>query len=206
MAFSDYSHISEVQKEFEIVYQEEKFIKADDVEPPVHFLEEFNFNKEYMHLYASEASRSELIILPLLREVYKSYASDYSLWVQKSLIYNNILTGTPDYMIATRTRLGKTVLGLPLLIIVEAKRNDFEQGWGQCLAELVAAQKLNGNLTKPVYGIVTDGRFWEFGKLVDNVFTQNSEAFSIDNLSILFGVLHFIFRSFTDEDKQEKAA
>jgi hypothetical protein len=28
-------------------------------------------------------------------------------------------------------------------LIVEAKQNDFNEGWGQCLAELVASQKLD---------------------------------------------------------------
>ena len=32
-------------------------------------------------------------------------------------------------------------VGSPLIICVEAKKNDFEQGWGQCLAELVAGPK-----------------------------------------------------------------
>ncbi len=199
MAFSDYKHISQVQQQFQIIYREERFIIAQNVQPAAHFLEEFTFNQEYLDLYASEGSRAELIILPILREVYKPYAQHYSLWIQKSLTYDEILTGTPDYIIATRSALGKTVLEKPLLMIVEAKRNDFEQGWGQCLAELVAAQKLNGAPDFPVYGIVTDGRFWEFGKLEKDVFLQNSEAYSVDNLAQLFGVLHFLFQSIRND-------
>ena len=38
---------------------------------------------------------------------------------------------------------GKTVLGTPIIVVVEAKRNDFIEGWGQCLAELVAIQRIN---------------------------------------------------------------
>ena len=70
---------------------------------------------------------------------------------------DSTLNGVPDYIFGTKSPLGKKVLGLPLVLIVEAKKNDFEQGWGQCLAELVAAQKINGTIEKPVYGIVTDG-------------------------------------------------
>jgi len=205
MAFSDYKHISQVQQQFQILYREERFIIAQNVQPAAHFLGEFTFNREYLDLYTSEGSRAELIILPILREVYKPYAQHYSLWIQKSLTYDEILTGTPDYIIATRSPLGKTVLEKPLLMIVEAKRNDFEQGWGQCLAELVAAQKLNDAPDFPVYGIVTDGRFWEFGKLVKEVFLQNSEAYSVDNLAQLFGVLHFLFQSIRN-DRQRKSA
>ena len=47
-----------------------------------------------------------------------------------------------DSFISTRSELGKLVVGTPLIMLVEAKKNDFEIGWGQCLAELVAAQKI----------------------------------------------------------------
>jgi hypothetical protein len=195
MAFSDYKHISQVQQKFQIKYLEEPFIIASAVEPPPQFIIEFDFNRENLDLYASEASRAELIILPLLREVYKPYAAQSVLWIQKPISCDETLNGTPDYLVATRSELGKTVLAIPLLMIAEAKRNDFEQGWGQCLAELVAAQRLNGNATVPVYGIVTDGRFWEFGKLVNAQFTKNGAAFSVDDLPELFGALHFIFQA-----------
>lgn len=195
MSFSDYKHISQVQQEFNITYCEEHFITPQDVQVPSNFLEEFTFNKEYIDLYTSEGARTELIILPVLREVYKSYAQNYSLWIQKSLIYDEKLSGTPDYIISKRSKLGKTVLEKPLLIIVEAKKNDFDQGWGQCLAELLAVQKLNSEPGFSVYGIVTDGRYWEFGKLENSLFTKNSKSYSIDQLDRLFGVLHFIFQA-----------
>jgi len=59
--------------------------------------------------------------------------------------------------------------------MVEAKRNDFEQGWGQCLAEFVAADRLNSH-SLAVYGIVTDGKPWEFGRLHNQIFTKNSAS------------------------------
>jgi hypothetical protein len=79
------------------------------------------------------------------------------------------------------------------VIVVEAKKNDFEQGWGQCLAELVAVQKLNGDSSKPVYGIVTDGELWKFGTLVDDTFISNREGYTVGDLAELFGALHFVF-------------
>jgi hypothetical protein len=127
--------------------------------------------------------------------VYKSYHDRYSLWIQKAIAYNEKLNGTPDYLVATRSALGKTVLEAPLVVVAEAKKNDFEQGWGQCLAELVAAQKINGNPSFAVHGIVTDGKLWEFGKLVESVFIKNIEGFTVDHLARLFGVLNFIFQS-----------
>ncbi len=200
MAFSDYKNISQVQKEFEVTYQEENFIVVQPVEPPAHFREEFEFNQKNIDVFTSEAARTDLVITPILREVYKKFHERYSFWIQKAISYNEKLNGTPDYLIATRSVLGKTVLDLPLVVVVEAKKNDFEQGWGQCLAELVAAQKINDKLNKPIYGIVTDGELWKFGKLVSNIFTSNLEGYTVGDLAELFGAITFIFQAISQDD------
>jgi hypothetical protein len=36
----------------------------------------------------------------------------------------------------------------PYLIVIEAKKDNFEEGWGQCLVELITAQKLNHDSQK----------------------------------------------------------
>ncbi len=195
MAFSDYRNIAQVQKEFGIIYKEESFIRAEGRQPSASFRAEFEFNRENIDVFTSEASRKDLVITPILREIYKEFYNRYSFWIQKSITYNDKLTGAPDYIIATRSSLGKTVLEFPLVIVVEAKKNDFEQGWGQCLAELVAVQKLNGDATQRVYGIVTDGELWKFGLLVSNTFISNKEGYTVGDMAELFGALHFIFEA-----------
>ena len=82
---------------------------------------------------------------------------------------------------------------MQLLVVVDAKRNDFEEGWGQCLAELVAAQILNKKPSRPVYGIVTDGKRWEFGKRVHNLFTENTEGYLVEQVQQLFSAFHCLF-------------
>ncbi len=197
MAFSDYKNIEQVQTEFNISYQEKPFIVASELEPPAVFLEEFAFNREYLSIYSSEGARAEAVIFPILREVYKPYSQNYELWIQRSLTYDQKLTGTPDYLVSVRSPLGKTVLTLPIVVVVEAKRNDFEQGWGQVLAGLVAAQKLNGQPEREVYGIVTDGKRWEIGKLRRNNFIQNTLGYAVDELPQLFGVIKTVFDAAT---------
>jgi hypothetical protein len=206
MAFSDYKTISQVQKEFGILYQEKNFIAALETPPSPQFLSEFEFSMETIDVYTSEASRAEAIIFPILREVYKSYHDRYSIWIQKAVVYNDRLNGTPDYLIAARSPLGKTVLEAPLVMIAEAKKNDFEQGWGQCLAELVAAQKINDNAGLAVHGIVTDGKLWEFGKLVGSTFIKNAEGFTVDHLAALFGALNFVFQSIPEKEAENEQA
>jgi hypothetical protein len=199
MAFSDYKSIAQVQKDFGIKYREESFISLQRMAPASRFREEFEFNRNNIDVFSSEAARTELVITPILREVYKGFYRQYSFWVQKSIAYDDKLSGTPDYLIATRSALGKTVLELPLVVVVEAKKNDFEQGWGQCLAELVAAQKINGDASRAVYGIVTDGELWKFGKLAGDVFVGNLEGYTVGDLAELFGAIHYIFQAISSD-------
>ena len=203
MAFSNFKAISEVMEKFRIRYTESDFVTVDETaNPSERFLEEFAFNRQHFNLFASEDSACETVIFPILREVYKAYADGYILWIKQSITYDEILTGTPDYFIATKSELGKPIVGKPLIILVEAKKNDFEQGWGQCLAELVAAQKINDDPDFPVYGIVTDGKSWEFGRLVQDTFTQNSTNFSLSNLASLFGAVNAVFKATTETQEE----
>ena len=200
MAFSDFQKISEVQERFKVKYVEDDFLEAEPATPSAEFLQDFEFTREYLNVFSSEASRCEAIIFPVLKENYKAYADQYALWIKQSITYDDVLNGTPDYFVSTRSELGKTVVGTPLILLVEAKKNDFEQGWGQCLAELVAAQKINaekmdGGAAFPVYGIVTDGTLWQFGRLIGETFTQNKADFTLTNLSTLFGAVDSVFKS-----------
>ena len=198
MAFSDFKTIAEVQERFRIRYLENDFIEGEDLNPSAHFLQEFAFTQQHFDVFASEASRCEAVIFPILREIYKGHVDNYALWIKKSIAYDETLSGTPDYFVSTKSELGKTVVCPPLIILVEAKKHDFEQGWGQCLSELVAAQKINDDTEfgrAGVYGIVTDGIFWQFGRLLGDTFTQNGTNFSLDNLPRLFGAIDFVFKA-----------
>ena len=201
MAFSDFKSVAEVQAKFSIRSTEGDFVGDEEpLTPSAQFLQEFEFNRQHLHTVGSEMARCETLIFPVLREVYKAYAEDYVLWIGESLAYDETLSGTPDYFIATKSELGGRILGTPLIIVVEAKKNDFEVGWGQCLAELIAAQKINAQNIKehaafPVYGIVTDGISWQFGKLIGDTFTENLTPFSLGDLPRLFGAIDAVFKA-----------
>jgi hypothetical protein len=192
MPFSQFKTIAEVQKAYNIRYTEGSFISTLDIDVPEVLIEEFQFNKENIDIFSSEAARCELIISPLLRAVYKNHSQNTSFWIQKPLSFDKVLCGTPDYMFSKRSPLGKTVLETPILIVVEAKKNDFEQGWGQCLAEMVASQRLNSRENQSVYGIVTDGNLWQFGYLQVDLFTKHDKNYTIDNLKALYGALEYL--------------
>ena len=204
MSFSKFKGIAEVQQEFGIRYLEDNFMIFQELPPSQNFIGDFEFSKQNIDVFSSEAARSEVVISPLLREVYKQHYQNYAFWIQKSIRYDDELSGTPDYLFSRRSPLGKTVLEPPLVVVVEAKKNDFEQGWGQCLAELVAAQKINGDRHRTIYGIVTDGNLWQFGKLYDDVFTQHPENFTIDRIGRVYGALEAIMQLVEAEDQQQE--
>ena len=192
MAFTDFNSPDEVQKIYQITYAEEDFLQRTSKMPSDSFLQEFEFNNTNFDIFTSEASRCETVIYPLLREACKQFVAHYSLWSHKSISVNTDqrLSGTPDYIIAQRSELGKNVLGFPLILVVEAKQNNFTKGWGQCLAEMVAAQELNQTPERPIYGIVTDAEVWQFGKLTKKVFTRSLIRATIDDIPKVFGTLH----------------
>ena len=201
MAFSDFKTLTEVQKRFEIRDSASDFVSGDNLlNPSEQFLQGLAFARQHLNVFRSEAARCEAIIYPILLENYKAYAERYMLWIREPLAYDEILSGTPDYFVATRSELGKNVVGTPVVMVVEAKKNDFEIGWGQCLAAMIAAQKINaqevnGDAMFPVYGIVTDGVMWQFGKLAGDTFTENITPFSLGDVPRLFGAIDAVFKA-----------
>ena len=93
MAFSEYKSIEQVQKEYNIKYQEEKFIDFIDLTPSESFIKELEFNQENIDIFSSEASRCENVIYPILREVYKNFTDKYTLWSHKGISYDSKLNG-----------------------------------------------------------------------------------------------------------------
>jgi hypothetical protein len=89
-----------------------------------------------------------------------------------------------------RSLLGKVVFDKPYFLLVEAKQDNFENGWAQCLAEMIAAQKLNEKPEQEVFGIVSNGEVWQFGQLKANIFTKNQDSYLINDLNRLFAAIN----------------
>jgi hypothetical protein len=192
MAFADYKDIAQVLEEFQILYCQAEFVQAQEVEVRPEFLDYFRFGLQHINVRASEIVIGEALLYPILVEAYKKHLGRMAFWSHKTIRYNQKLSGIPDYFFATKSKLGKVIVGKPLLLMVEAKKNDFDEGWGQCLAEMVAAQKLNNKPEGTVYGIVSDGDVWQFGRLSGTEFTQDPNSLTIANLPLLFGALDFM--------------
>lgn len=193
MSFTRYNTLSQVLRTFHLSYREQNFIQLQPFEISSYFREELQFNLTELVVDSSEYALCENLIYPILREVWKAYKMDFMLWSHHSLIESDELSGIPDYVIAKRSPLGKIVFEQPCFIVVEAKKDNFSEGWGQCAAELVAVQKLNDHPEQTLFGIVTNAKRWEFAKLQRGLFTKNLNAYQIENLEELFAAINYLF-------------
>ncbi|MEQ8462527.1 hypothetical protein [Coleofasciculus chthonoplastes] len=194
MAFSNYKDISSVLKEFQITYTEANFMEEIEFSIPDYFREDLQTVMQDGVPNASEFSICENLIYPILKEVWKCYRRNFVLWGHKSLIYDENLSGFPEYILAKRSPLGKVVFDKPYFLLVEAKQDKFAEGWAQCLAEMVAAQKLNDELPITVFGIVSNGEKWEFGKLENDKLTKTIQPYTIYQLDRLFAAVNYVFK------------
>ena len=162
------------------------------METDPYFKSRLDFILEEGVVFNSEYAICESIIYPVLVEVWRQYANKLLLWSHQPLNYDENLSGIPDYMVAQRSSRGKIILEKPYLIIVEAKKDNFEEGWGQCLAELIAAQKMNSNQNSRLFGIVSNGKLWEFAVLQEMEFVKNVKYYVLEDLQALMEALNFI--------------
>lgn len=195
MPFSDYKSIGAVAKEFKIKYIRENFIVETDFLCNDTFRDELNLILNEGVFDNSEIALCETIIYPILKEVWKVYRRNFLLWSHQTLIYDEKLSGIPDYILAKRSPLGVVVFDKPFFVLVEAKKeSDFSEGWGQCLAEMIAVSRLNNDPDQTIFGIVSNGIMWQFGKLELDLFTQNKRFYSIQDLEELFSAINYIFQ------------
>jgi hypothetical protein len=194
MAFSNYKTISEVVKEYQVTYTEANFVIETSFNIPDYFREDLELMMNEAVVDNSEFAICENLIYPILKEVWKAYRSNFLLWSHQLLNCDTKLTGYPEYILATRSPLGKVVFDKPYFILVEAKQDDFEGGWAQCLAEMIAAHRLNDELKVTIFGIVSNGDRWQFGSLKENLFTRNKKFYTIQELDELFAAVNYTFK------------
>jgi hypothetical protein len=122
----------------------------------------------------SEKARSEGIIYPLLLEVRRLLHRQVSLFSGEDFTVEEAvgLNGMCDFLMTRSTDVLE--IDAPAIVIVEAKKTDLKTGLGQCIAEMVAAQRFNlakDNPVSTVYGCVSNGIQWQFLKLEQQTVT-----------------------------------
>jgi hypothetical protein len=192
MAFTEYKNLASVLKEFSLHYQEDILEHDTTLQAPASLAADIAFNLTELAYDSSEAMICETLIFPILRAVWKPFIQDLMLWSHQAIEFNSKLSGIPDYLFAKKSELGKVVMDKPFVAVVEAKKDDFSAGWGQCAAEMVAAVQLNENADIQIFGIVSNGKFWEFACLRQGIFYKYPQSGDVYKLDELFAMLSAI--------------
>ncbi|NET58100.1 MAG: hypothetical protein F6K47_18675 [Symploca sp. SIO2E6] len=143
----------------------------------------------------NEKARSEAIINPILLEVKQVLGGQISVFSGEEF---NVepevgLNGTCDFLVTQSPE--QIAVEAPVLVVVEAKKEDLKRGMGQCLAEMVAVQRFNQANQQGIpciYGSVTTGTAWRFLKLEDNTVTVDLMDYPVPPVEQILSILVWI--------------
>lgn len=201
MAFSTYKTLEEVILRHQIVVRDEKFVQPIPFPVDEPFAAELEFVLANVRVNASEAAVCEFVIAPVLKKIWLSYCEWLTIWSHVPLALQESESGVPDFFFCRRSPLG-LVRDQPYLLVVEAKKDDFDAGWGQCTAAMLAAQAMNSQAAETIYGCVSNGTLWQLGKLDGKRLTRESRNYTITQLPELFAALNYVF----DQAKRQVSA
>ncbi len=196
MAYGTFKSVEEVATKFDIeVADTTIFIGEKTLEISELLFSIIENNLRDKINYVSEYAICETIIRPILDIV----AQNYPLKVWSHIPYNvdkeKGLVGEPDYLIAPKNKYGG--MASPALCVIEAKKDNFDEGWTQALAEMVASSLLE---EKTYYAVVTTGTVWQFGKLKNNIFIVDPTSISAPtDLQRLFNMTNWIFNEISQK-------
>jgi hypothetical protein len=164
--------------------------KFEEIQPSKTFQTYLKRLHESFDLERSEESKKLIIDL-----IFVEATTDFpNLKVWKGgTLESAIARGAADYLITENMGYIST----PMLCVVEAKKDDFEQGLAQCLVEMQACQWNNSNDGRSidVFGIVTNGEGWKFYKFTTENKVYETPLYSLENLPKILGILNRIFQN-----------
>ncbi|MEQ8468144.1 hypothetical protein [Coleofasciculus sp. E1-EBD-02] len=193
MAYSNFT-LAKVKEDFGLTVDETKNVFANI--PGVHPSELLTLTlAEYIPLATAidtEKARSEFIIAPVLSEVRRQVnyqvslfsGTDFNVDVEKGL------QGYCDFILSCSAE--QFYINAPVITITEAKNEKITSGFGQCIAEMVAAQIFNqsaGNKIDKIYGAVTTGTVWRFLVLEEHTVLIDRLEYYIKEVDKILAIL-----------------
>lgn len=140
----------------------------------------------------TEKARSEVIVNPVLLEVRRLLDRQISVFSGEEFNVDAAigLNGVCDFLISRSPE--QLAIEAPAIVIVEAKKSDLKSGIGQCIAEMVAAQKFNEAKGQPllsIYGIISSGTQWRFFRLQNTTVTIDLMDYPLPPVEQILGFL-----------------
>ena len=193
MAYSNFT-IEEVRKAFQLETDEAADIssKIEPVAPSAHLTTALAKKVPLALAIGTEKASSELIVTDVLVELREKFEDRISFFsgIDFSVDVEKGLTGVCDFLVSLSPV--QFYLEAPIIILVEAKRENPVSGFGQCIAEMLAAQHFNtqkGNDIHVIYGAATTGTVWQFLKLEGQQLYIDKAPYSIGQCDKILGIL-----------------
>ena len=197
MSYSSFK-FKDLRKQFAIVEETDKLF--DNILPvqPTELLKNTLLTNSRLPLL-SEKAKSELIISPILIELWKQNNESFTIFsgVNLDADIDKGLNGECDFIISSVPGKRYSIIS-PIFIIVEAKNDNIASGLPQCIAQMLGAKIFNekdNNPIETIYGCVTTGQEWQFIKLVNNKICIDDKLYFLSNLDRILGILQLIVKS-----------
>ncbi|MDD1414711.1 hypothetical protein MEN41_08700 [Dolichospermum sp. ST_con] len=193
MSYSDFT-LETVKKNLHLNISSRDNIFSEVAPLPVseYLQETLAYNVPFALASNTEKSRSEMIITPILLELTKKLTNQISLFsgVEFNIEPSQGLNGNCDFLISRSPEF--LLINAPVIIIVEAKKENIKGGLGQCIAEMYAARLFNereGNEITEIYGVVTTGEIWKFLKLSGELVQIDLAEYFLNDVNKILGIL-----------------
>ena len=197
MPYSSFT-LAKAKKEFGLTTAEGgRFLPPIDPIAPSSRLQEALEDLPWAIAVGSQKAKSEGIIYPILQEVRRILNNQVSLFSGRDFTVdvNKGLNGYVDYLISRSQE--QLEIEAPVVVVGEAKRDNLNEGLGQCIAEMVAAQMFNQenqiNIST-IYGSVSNGTQWRFLKLEGSTVTIDLMDYSLPPVDPILGFLVWMVR------------
>ena len=193
MAYSNFT-LEAVQTAFQLesIQAVGIFSETEPIEPSVELTKALAKKVPLAVAIGTEKAKSEMIVADLLVELREHFERRISLFsgIDFNVDTENDLTGVCDFLVSLSPN--QYYLEAPVIILVEAKKDDLITGLGQCVAEMIAAQRFNaekGNDIPCVYGATTTGVNWLFLKLEGNRLHIDMATYMLERCDKILGIL-----------------
>ena len=193
MAYSNFT-LDTVRTEFQLEKFETLgvFSGIEPVDPSAHLSAALAKKVPLAASINTEKARSELIVADVLVELRERFNHRISFFsgIDFSVNAEEGLTGVCDFLVSLSP--AQLHLEAPIIILVEAKKEDLTVGLGQCSAEMIAAQRFNknkGNNISCIYGATTSGTDWRFLKLDGQSLHIDITVYQIAQCDKILGIL-----------------
>jgi hypothetical protein len=193
MSYSDFT-LENVNKSLHLSISSREDIFSEVAPLPVseYLQETLAYNVPFALASNTEKSRSEMIITPILLELTKKFINQISLFsgVEFNIEPSQGLNGNCDFLISRSPEF--LLINAPVIIVVEANKENIKGGLGQCIAEMYAARLFNEreeNQVTEIYGVVTTGEIWKFLRLSGEVVQIDLAEYFLNDVNKILGIL-----------------